>query len=95
MPLNRYLDFLAFISAAAVLAADLARVLGFKTLFGSIAFLILKTVHAVPTACPAASSPSLAALAASSPYLQKEQMQPAKLLFSIQYPPFAWVFWSL
>lgn len=58
--------FLAFISAA---AAALARDVGFRALLGFNAFLSLKTVHAVAIACPAASSPSLVALAASSPYL--------------------------
>lgn len=70
-----YLELLAFLSAlaaaAAALAADLAKVVGFKALLGFSAFLILNTAQAVPKACPAASSPSLVALAASSPYLQK------------------------
>lgn len=63
------MELFAFFSAAADLAADFANALGFNTLFGLNAFLILKTAQAVPTACPAASSPSLVALAASSPYL--------------------------
>lgn len=63
-----YLELLAFLSA---LAADLAKVVGFKALLGFSACLILNTAQAVPKACPAASSPSLVALAASSPYLQK------------------------
>lgn len=71
--ISHYLEFLAFFSAATVLAADLANSLGFKTFFGLNAFLILKTAHAVPMACPAASSPSVVALAASSPYLYKNE----------------------
>lgn len=69
---SNHFDFfdvdLAF--AAAALAADFARVDGLIALFGLSAFRILKTAHAVPTACPAASSPSLVAPPASSPYLQ-------------------------
>lgn len=41
-------------------------------LLGSMPFLILNTAHAVPTACPAASSPWVAAAAACSPYLQQQ-----------------------
>lgn len=73
--IDDYLELLAFLSVAAAiaadLAADLARAVGFKALLGFSAFLILKTAHAVPKACPAASSPSLVAAPASSPYLQK------------------------
>lgn len=64
-----YLELLAAFSALAALAADLAKVVGFKALLGFSACLILNTAQAVPKACPAASSPSLVALAASSPYL--------------------------
>lgn len=63
---------LAFISAAAAFMADLASVVGLMELLGSIAFRILKTAQAVPIACPAASSPSVAASAAWSPYLHWE-----------------------
>lgn len=45
-----HLDFLTLSSAAAALAADLARVVGFITLLGLRAFRILKAAHAVPTA---------------------------------------------
>lgn len=69
-PTTSYLDFLVLTSSAADLAAVLARVEDLKTLFGLRALRILKTVHAVPMACPAASSPSFAALPACSPYLQ-------------------------
>jgi hypothetical protein len=59
--IRNYLDFLAFFSAAAALAADLTRVVGFRTLLGLNAFRILKAAHAVPIAWPAASSPSFVA----------------------------------
>jgi hypothetical protein len=71
IPINNYLDFLAFFfSAAAALAADLAKVVGLRTLLGLNAFRILKAAHPVPIAWPAASSPSLVASPACSPYLQ-------------------------
>lgn len=73
MHISYHFELLAFISAAAVLAADLAKREGFMTLFGLSAFLILRTAHAVPIACPAASSPSFVTLAASSPYLHKDK----------------------
>lgn len=62
-PGSNHLDSFALdlASAAAALAADLARADGLMTLFGLNAFRILKTAHAVPTACPAASNPSLVA----------------------------------
>jgi hypothetical protein len=57
-------------SATFALIVDLASVVGFRTLFGFNAFRILNMAHAVPMACPAASIPSLVAVAAFSPYLK-------------------------
>ena len=69
IPAPSYLEFfLTMFSEAAALAAFLA--IGLITLFGLNAFRILNAAHAVPKACPAASSPSLVALPACSPYLQ-------------------------
>lgn len=70
-----YLEFLAFASAAAALTADFAKAVGLRALFGFRAFRNFKAAHAVPTACPAASRPSLVALAACSPYLQQENKE--------------------
>lgn len=69
------MEFLAFASAAAALTADLAKAFGERALFGFRAFRIFKAAHAVPTACPAASRPSLVAFAACSPYLQQQKKE--------------------
>lgn len=59
-----------FFSLGAVAsAAAFTKVEGLIALFGFKAFLILNTAHAVPIACPAASSPSFVTFPASSPYL--------------------------
>lgn len=73
--ISNYLEILAFLSEAAALAADLTRVVGFRTLFGLNAFRILKAAHPAPTAWPAASSPSFVAWPACSPYLQENIIQ--------------------
>lgn len=65
-----YLELFLPLTSEAALAADLARVVGFSTLLGLSAFRILNAAHAVPMAWPAASSPSLVASAAFSPYLE-------------------------
>jgi len=64
------LFFPFFLSLAAVLTTVLASDDGFMALLGLRACLILKTVHAVPKACPAALSPSFVACAVFAPYLQ-------------------------
>lgn len=58
-------------SAAAALALDFKRVEVFTELLGFNAFLILKTVHAVAKACPAADILLLVASPACSPYLHQ------------------------
>lgn len=94
-----YFPFLALISAAAFVAADFARAVGLRTHFGSIAFRILKTVHAVPTAWPADLRPWLVASAACSPYLQHKtssvQLYYANFcLFNHWSPPPSIAYWQ-
>ena len=50
LDLDLDLDLLDFKSEAAALTADLASVVGLRTLLGLIAFLILNAAHAVPKA---------------------------------------------
>ena len=67
----RYFLCLAFSAAEFASAAALARVVG----------LIFNTAQAVPTACPAASSPSFVTCPACSPYLQWWKKRPSIFSF--------------
>ena len=69
------LFFPFFLSLAAVLITVVANDDGLTALFGLRTCRNLKTVHAVPRACPAAPSPAFVASAVFAPYLQNTQYQ--------------------